>query len=223
MSIQSELNRISNAKNDIANAIRSKGVDLSASVSFDDYPIYVNKINYIDPAYTFRVYNGSNLVSCSYSPTGDCGRTLYNGNITNIVCGNKVSNISYSIMNCTSTTTHDFVCGPNVTDISVCFSNANIGGNHYYNNCTKITNADYIYESRSSDSTRINIFTTPSTQNIILDSLSSSTYSIFGFDYTMETVSSIQYYCYYVSDYNLYVYASDYWESSGGIPEGDIG
>lgn len=44
MSIQSELSRISNAKNDIANAIRSKDVNVPENVKVDKLSEYTDNI-----------------------------------------------------------------------------------------------------------------------------------------------------------------------------------
>lgn len=206
-----EVNRINNAKHDIANAIRSKGVDLSSSIKIDGYPDYINTIKQYDKNYSVQAYNGNNMVSYTYSLIGDFRKACFGfgfGNITNIYVGKNITNLSEAFYGCNITC--DFVCPENIIDISRCFMYSNCSGNHYYNNCLNIRNVSNSYYGKTGN--RLNIFTIPENQNIFLNSSIGSTYWE---EIMYETIPENYNYCYYNTYSNIYVYTKDYWESSG--------
>ena len=76
MSIQSELSRISNAKNDIANAIRSKDVNVPENVKVDKLSEYTDNILSYDESKSIMINNNNELIPIAYSPDGDCSYTF---------------------------------------------------------------------------------------------------------------------------------------------------
>lgn len=172
MSIKSELTRIETAKNNIIGVVRDKGIYVHDGVKLEELPQLTNSIMPFDYNNTVQIFNGSNLIKCSYSYYGGFTAAMNSitDNITKIICGNNVKHLDGTFSGCTNINC-DFICGSNVTAIGACFSNSCIygGRNHYYNNALNISDVTATYTGISGD--RLNVFVNSNCLGLFLDNM----------------------------------------------------
>lgn len=160
MSIQSELSRIVNAKQDIYNYLNSKNVFVPNYVTFEEYPKYINLVRFSSSASSensVTIYNGNNIVGMCILDNISTSPSFYNyqNTITEISVGNLVTNMSEAFMSCANLTgnaacgdnvinmygayracgqlTGPAVCGPNVVNMVYAYQYCvSIGGNAYF-------------------------------------------------------------------------------------------
>lgn len=175
------VNNLKNVKQDIANAIRSKGVEVPETFKIDELSGYVDQIETYDMSRSVCAYNGSELIQLWHSDDGISDKSMYNiqTNITNIKVGENVTNIVNTFYNCQNVSGNAYFYSSNISNVRNCFYNRNTPN-------------------------RLNLYV-PSNSTTLNTCLDNTTSSLVGKAITWTDDYTTNGY-YYNTSYNIYIY-----------------